>query len=74
MTMCFSVNDALAFDGMDFDEPMEVGLEEEKPADKDEAEPKAAAAEVAVKVEPKAEPRDPVLLYVFYLLCLYLLY
>uniref|UniRef100_A0A3B4XG42 DNA polymerase n=1 Tax=Seriola lalandi dorsalis TaxID=1841481 RepID=A0A3B4XG42_SERLL len=32
------VNEALAFDGVDFDEPMEVGLEEEKPAPK--AEPK----------------------------------
>lgn len=61
MTMCFSVNDALAFDGVDFDEPMEVGLEEEKLAVKEDAEPKAAA-EVAVKVEPKAEPQDPVLL------------
>ncbi|XP_070842398.1 DNA polymerase alpha catalytic subunit isoform X2 [Chaetodon trifascialis] len=55
------VNDALAFDGVDFDEPMEVGLEEEKPAVKDNAEPKAAA-EVAIKAEPKAEPEDPVLL------------
>ncbi|XP_076577515.1 DNA polymerase alpha catalytic subunit isoform X2 [Chaetodon auriga] len=55
------VNDTLGFDGVDFDEPMEVGLEEEKPAVKDDAEPKAAA-EVAIKVEPKAEPEDPVLL------------
>lgn len=61
LTLCFSANDALAFYGVDFDEPMEVGLEEEKPAVKDETEPKAAA-EVAVKVEPKAEPQDPVLL------------
>lgn len=61
MIMCFSANDALAFDGVDFDEPMEVGLEEEKPAVKDDAEPKAAP-DVAVKVEPKAEPQDPVLL------------
>lgn len=61
--MCFSVNDALAFDGVDFDEPMEVGLEEEeKPALKDDAEPSPKAAAVAVKVEPKAEPQDPVLL------------
>lgn len=55
------VNDTLAFDGVDFDEPMEVGLEEEKPAVKDDAEAKAAP-EVAIKVEPKAEPEDPVLL------------
>ncbi|XP_023153552.2 DNA polymerase alpha catalytic subunit isoform X2 [Amphiprion ocellaris] len=54
------VNDTLAFDGVDFDEPMEVGFEEEKPEVKDEPEPKAAAA--PVKVEPKAEPQDPVLL------------
>lgn len=62
MALCFSVNDALAFDGVDFDEPMEVGLEEEKPIVKDEAGPKAGAAEVAVKVEHKAELQDPVLL------------
>ncbi len=63
MIMCFSVNDALVFDEVDFDEPMEVGLEEEeekKPAVKDDAEPKATLA--SVKVEPKAEPQDPVLL------------
>lgn len=59
------MNDALAFDGVDFDEPMEMGLEEEKPEVKDEAGPKVASvADVAVKVEPKAEPQDPVLLYV----------
>ncbi|XP_020508693.2 DNA polymerase alpha catalytic subunit [Labrus bergylta] len=58
------VNDAMAFDGVDFDEPMEVGLEEQKPEIKDAAEsdPKAAAAVVAVKTEPKAEPQDPVLM------------
>lgn len=61
MTIRFSANDAMAFDGVDFDEPMDVGLEEEKPAMKDETEDKAAA-EVAVKVEAKAEPQDPVLL------------
>ncbi|XP_047424576.1 DNA polymerase alpha catalytic subunit isoform X2 [Mugil cephalus] len=55
------VNDASAFDGVDFDEPMEVGLkeeeeeEEEKPAVKEDAEPEPKAA---VKVEPKAEPQD----------------
>ncbi|XP_078147531.1 DNA polymerase alpha catalytic subunit isoform X1 [Centroberyx gerrardi] len=60
------VNEALAFDGVDFDEPMEVGLEEEeeeRPPVKDEAEPEPKAAAVAtVKVEPKAEPQDPVLM------------
>ncbi|XP_041824817.1 DNA polymerase alpha catalytic subunit [Melanotaenia boesemani] len=48
-------NDTLGFDVVDFDEPMDVGLEEEKPVVKDE--PVAA-----VKVEPKAEPQDSVLL------------
>lgn len=62
MTLFLPVSDALAFDGVDFDEPMEVGFEEEKPAVKDEAEPKAAEAKVAVKVEPKPETQDPVLL------------
>lgn len=56
------MNDALEFDGVDFDEPMEVDHEEEKPAVKEEPKPKAVSAEVAVKVEPKAEPQDPVLL------------
>lgn len=46
---------------MDFDEPMEVGLEEEKPAVKDEDKSKLAA-EVTTKVEPKMETRDPILL------------
>lgn len=45
---------------MDFDEPMEVGLEEETPELKDDAEP--SVKETAVKVEPKAEPQDPGLL------------
>lgn len=61
MIMCCSVNDALAFDGVDFDEPMEVGLEEENPAVREDAETKASSV-AAVKVEPKAEPQDPVLL------------
>ncbi|KAK1884775.1 DNA polymerase alpha catalytic subunit, partial [Dissostichus eleginoides] len=52
-------DDALGFDEVDFDEPMEVGLEDEKPAIKDDPEPPSEAAEV--KVEPKAEPQDPVL-------------
>uniref|UniRef100_A0A4W6CIK6 DNA polymerase n=1 Tax=Lates calcarifer TaxID=8187 RepID=A0A4W6CIK6_LATCA len=56
-------NDAMAFDGVDFDEPMEVGLEEEKPAVTEDAEFESKASTVAaVKVEPKAEPRDPILL------------
>lgn len=57
---CFSVSDSMAFDGVDFDEPMEVEALEEKPVIKDEPEPKKAA--VAVKVETKGEPEDPVLL------------
>lgn len=51
-----SVSHTLDFDGVDFDEPMEVGLEEEKPAVKDEA--KSEEAEVELKVEP----HDPILL------------
>ncbi|XP_074549781.1 DNA polymerase alpha catalytic subunit [Halichoeres trimaculatus] len=54
------VSDSMAFDGVDFDEPMEVEALEEKPVIKDEPEPKVAA--VAVKVETKKEPEDPVLL------------
>ncbi|CAN9506180.1 unnamed protein product [Ophioblennius macclurei] len=50
--------DALVFDSADFDEPMEVDPEEEKPAVKDEPEVKVAA----VKSEPKAEKQDPVLI------------
>lgn len=53
----------MAFDEMDFDEPMEVGLEEEAPVVKDDAESKPeVAAGTAVKVEAKAEPQDPVLM------------
>ena len=66
MIMCFSENDSLGFDGVDFDEPMEVGTEAEeaKAAVKEnaDAEPKAASTVAAVKVEPKAEPQDPLLL------------
>uniref|UniRef100_A0AAX7VEK1 DNA-directed DNA polymerase n=1 Tax=Astatotilapia calliptera TaxID=8154 RepID=A0AAX7VEK1_ASTCA len=55
------LNDAMAFDEMDFDEPMEVGLEEEAPVVKDDAESKhEVAAVTAVKVEAKGEPQDPV--------------
>ncbi|XP_030612414.1 DNA polymerase alpha catalytic subunit isoform X3 [Archocentrus centrarchus] len=58
------VNDAMAFDGVDFDEPMEVGLEvEETTVVKDDAESEAEAAAVAaVKVEAKVEPLDPALM------------
>ncbi|KAM4533563.1 DNA polymerase alpha catalytic subunit isoform 2-T2 [Odontesthes bonariensis] len=59
-------NDSLGFDGVNFDEPMEVGTEaeEEKAAVKDDADaaPKAASTVAAVKVEPKAELQDPLLL------------
>lgn len=51
---------SLEFDGVDFDEPMEVGLEEGKPMVKDEDKSKLAA-EVLAKVEPKAEAQDPIL-------------
>lgn len=58
----FSVNEALEFDEVDFDEPMEVEHEEEKPAVKEESMPKAVAPEISVKAELKAEPQDPVLM------------
>lgn len=61
ITMSFSANDALVCDGVDFDEPMEVGHEEEKPEVTEDAESECKAAPV-VKVEPKAEPQVPVLL------------
>lgn len=54
------VDDGLQFDEVDFDEPMEVGLEqeEEEPAmEKSGPEPQAQ-----LKAELKAEPQDPVLL------------
>ncbi|XP_034562233.1 DNA polymerase alpha catalytic subunit [Notolabrus celidotus] len=54
------VSDSMAFDSVDFDEPMEVVQQEEKPVIKHEPEPKAEA--VALKVEPKVELRDPLLL------------
>lgn len=56
------VNEALEFDEVDFDEPMEVEHEEEKPAVKEEPMPKAVAPEISVKAELKAEPQDPVLM------------
>ncbi|XP_026219892.1 LOW QUALITY PROTEIN: DNA polymerase alpha catalytic subunit [Anabas testudineus] len=54
-------NDSLVCDGVDFDEPMEVGHEEDMSAVTEDAEPEPKVA-AAVKVEPKAEPQDPVLL------------
>lgn len=48
---------ALNFDEVDFDEPMEVELEEEKPVVKDEAKSEGEA-----KVVPKMEHHDPILL------------
>lgn len=50
----------MAFDDVDFDEPMEVGMEEEKLTVKDTV-PKVEATEVAPEVEIKAEPQLPVL-------------
>lgn len=58
--MFASASHALEFDGVDFDEPMEVGIEEEKPAVKDD-DKSTLAAEMATKVEPKAEAHDPIL-------------
>ncbi|TWW71126.1 DNA polymerase alpha catalytic subunit isoform X1 [Takifugu flavidus] len=54
------VSHTLDFDEVDFDELMEVELEEEKPVVKDEAKSKGEA-KVAPKVEPKMEPHDPIL-------------
>uniref|UniRef100_A0A7N5ZZV3 DNA polymerase n=1 Tax=Anabas testudineus TaxID=64144 RepID=A0A7N5ZZV3_ANATE len=50
----FSANDSLVCDGVDFDEPMEVGHEEDMSAVTEDAEPEPKVA-AAVKVEPKAE-------------------
>ncbi|KAM4718751.1 DNA polymerase alpha catalytic subunit isoform 2-T2 [Anableps anableps] len=57
-------NDGLAFEGVDFDEPMEVEHEEEKPVAKEGAklEPKKALTAAEVKLEHQAEPQDPILL------------
>ncbi|XP_026148395.1 DNA polymerase alpha catalytic subunit [Mastacembelus armatus] len=56
------VNGTMVFDGVDFDEPMEVGLEEEKLVLKEDAKPEPETAAAEIKVEPKSELRDPVLL------------
>jgi len=56
-------NDMSEFDGMDFDEPMEVEAEAPSPRDEEEqAQPKAAAAAAATLETVKPEPQDPVLL------------
>ncbi|XP_029004027.1 DNA polymerase alpha catalytic subunit [Betta splendens] len=52
-------NVALVCDDVDFDEPMEVGHEEEKPALTEHVEPEPKAV---VKVEPKAALLNPLLL------------
>lgn len=54
----FCSSEPVVCDGVDFDEPMEVGPEEQR-GGATEAEPEVAAV---VKVEPEAEPQDPVLL------------
>uniref|UniRef100_A0A3B4AGT0 DNA polymerase n=1 Tax=Periophthalmus magnuspinnatus TaxID=409849 RepID=A0A3B4AGT0_9GOBI len=56
-------NNAMALDEVDFDEPMDVADEAEKPVMKEELEPevKTAPAQTTVKVQPKEEPQDPVL-------------
>lgn len=50
----------LDFDEVDFDEPMEVELEEKKPVVKDEAKTGEGEATVVPKAEPKMEPIDPI--------------
>lgn len=60
-TVLSSVSHTLDFDEVDFDEPMEAELEEEKPAVKDEAKGEGEAR-VVPKVEPKMEPHHPILL------------
>lgn len=59
--MHFSVNDALDFDEMDFDEPMEVE-QKEKLAVKEEPTPKTVTPEISVEAAPKVELQDPVLM------------
>uniref|UniRef100_A0A146Z3R4 DNA polymerase n=1 Tax=Fundulus heteroclitus TaxID=8078 RepID=A0A146Z3R4_FUNHE len=56
-------NDSLAFEGVDFDEPMEAEHQDEQPVAKNDAklDPKGGLTAAEVKVEPKCEPQDPVL-------------
>lgn len=61
-TILSSVSHTLDFDEVDFDEPMEVELEEKKPVVKDEAKTGEGEATVVPKAEPKMEPIDPILL------------
>lgn len=58
------MSEALEFDEMDFDEPMEVEHEEEKPAVKEESTLKEVTPEISVKAAPKIELQDPVLMWV----------
>lgn len=55
------VNDAMALDEVDFDEPMDVADDAEKPEMKENPEPEVTTP-TSVKVQPKAEPQDPALL------------
>lgn len=63
MLLSVTEDNSLAFEGVDFDEPMEVE-QEEKAVAKDEAklEPEGGLTATEVKVEHKAERQDPVLL------------
>ncbi|MCJ8745884.1 hypothetical protein PDJAM_G00135430 [Pangasius djambal] len=57
--------DSLDFDEVDFDEPMELGTEQQQQQQREETAVKAEAepeAERGVKVEPKTEPEDEVLI------------
>ncbi|XP_029979696.1 DNA polymerase alpha catalytic subunit isoform X2 [Sphaeramia orbicularis] len=53
------VNDAMALDGVDFDEPMDVEFNDEKHVVKEDTEPEPKTVAPA---SIKAEPQDPVLL------------
>ncbi|XP_030625392.1 DNA polymerase alpha catalytic subunit [Chanos chanos] len=53
------VDEEVQFDDMDFDEPMELGAEEQDVPVKVEEEPKPKAT---VKIEPKTEPQDELLI------------
>lgn len=59
ITMSYLANVALVCDDVDFDEPMEVGHEEEKAALTEDAKPEPKAV---VKVEPNAALQNHVLL------------
>ncbi|XP_072306789.1 DNA polymerase alpha catalytic subunit [Eucyclogobius newberryi] len=56
------VNDAMALDEVDFDEPMDVADEAEKPDMKEETEPEVITAQTVVKGQTKEEPQDPALM------------